>query len=90
MKYGVPFVWRNKGTILVLFLYFAVCSKLGMSPWSSAGKLFDATWETGKTVVQAAVKINNGIDSYLDTSEEIGEKVGSFIGTSVQKMKDMF
>lgn len=86
MKYGVPFAWRNKGIILVLFLYFAVCSKLGMSPWTSAGKLFDATWEAGKTVVQAASKINDGINSYLDTSEKIGEKIGEFIGTSVQKM----
>lgn len=90
VKYGVPFVWRNRGTVMVLFLYFVVCNKLGMSPWTSAGTLFDATWKTGKTIVDAAVKINNGADAYIDTSEEIGDKVGTAIGTAVQAMKDLF
>ena len=90
LKYGVPFVWRNKGTVLVLILYFAVCSKLGMSPLSSAGNLFDLAWETGKTIIDAAVKINNGVDSYFGTSEKVGDKVGEVIGTAVQKMRDLF
>jgi len=90
LKYGVPFVWRNKGTCLILILYIAICSKLGMSPLTSVTKLFDAAWETGKTVVDAAIKINNGIDGYLSSSEEVGDKVGSAIGTAVQSIRDMF
>ncbi len=90
LKYGVPFAWRNKGTVLVLVLYFAICGKLDMSPWTSAGKLFDLTWETGKVVVNAAVKINNGVNSYLETSDSVGEKVGTAIGTTYQKISDTF
>lgn len=90
LKYGVPFAWKNKGSILVLVLYFAICGKLGMSPLTSAGKLFDLTWETGKTIVNAAVKINNGIDSYTKGSEEVGDTVGNTIGTVCQKVQDTF
>lgn len=57
--------------MLVLILYFAVCNKLELSPWTSAKQLLDMTWETGETVVDAATAIASTAKSYNDSAKTL-------------------
>lgn len=77
LKHGIPFVWKNKGLLMFIFLWCCICNKLDRNPIADAGKVVSAAWNAGETTLNAMKTINDNYHKAEKTVDNIKDKISS-------------